>query len=92
VYKRHLNFKEIFIFFLNVLFDIFKQVIKIREISLEKNTLKSSLKKLLLNSQKRPGSGSGAGSAIRKNAKSGSALNQCRSETLFKNRKYLHVH
>jgi hypothetical protein len=34
--------------------------------------------KLLLNSQKRPGSGS----AIRKNAGSGSALNQCGSETL----------
>ncbi len=48
----------------------------------KKKTLKSSLKKLQLNSQKRPGTGSGSG--IIKNAGSGSALNQCRSETLVK--------
>jgi hypothetical protein len=45
----------------------------------EKKTLKSSLKKLQFNSQKRPGYESGSG--IIKKAGSGSALNQCGSET-----------
>jgi hypothetical protein len=46
----------------------------------EQNYFKKFPKKLLLNSQRRPGSGSG--SVIRKNSGSGSALNQGGSTTL----------
>jgi hypothetical protein len=55
-------------------------------LSKRKKLPKKYLKKLLLNSHLRPGSGSesaiGSGSAIGKNAGSGSALNQCGSATL----------
>ncbi len=47
-----------------------------------KGKRKKYFKKLLLNSQKRPGSGSGSGSASSKNAASRSTLNQSGSETL----------
>jgi hypothetical protein len=48
----------------------------------EKKLKKFPKKQLQLNAQKRPGFGSG--SAIRKNARFGSALNQSGSETLHK--------